>query len=162
MITKYSIFFEENVYKGEDWRFILDYLKAAKSVYYKKTLLYQYRVDGSQIESKYKKIPGLHNLGSIQRKLNLNAEYNLGADSDTLFRWYSTQVDELRYIAKSNVSEDIWKIALHDWSVQKAAHALAGLKTEDYHRLEISQKNRLYSFFIRMKCDHIARCALTF
>lgn len=150
-IKKNNIYFNEKVFKGEDWQFVLNYLSVAETAYYYPKEIYFYILDGTQCESKYKKIPGIHLLESAKMKILLNEKYELGADDDALLLWYDSQINALIFSAKNKISSDEWKKMLDDWSVIKAANMLCALKKADYFRLEISRKHYIYAWLIKFR-----------
>ena len=150
IIKQNQIAFEENVFKGEDWRFVLDFLAVCKTAYYSPVSAYEYRLDGSQVEGKYKKVPGEHLLGSIRRKLQLNQDKNLNADFDTKISWYKAQLEHFLYSEKSGYSLKELRKMRKDWSLKESVNALLRLKNKEYLRLEIPRKYYVYALLIKM------------
>ena len=101
-IKKHNIRFEEKVFKGEDWRFVLDFTDVAETAYYIPETLYRYNLDGTQDEKKYKKIAVYHLLGSPIRKLTLCEKYNL-SDSQAVEAFiYKELIDGRAFSARSH------------------------------------------------------------
>lgn len=144
-----KIAFEEKVFKGEDWRFVLDFLSVTATAYYLPVCVYEYRLDGTQAESKYKKLPGEHLLGSARRKLQLNRDKNLNASFDLKMSWYKAQLEHFLYSAKSGLESKELKKMRKDWSLKESVNGLLRLKNKDYLRLEIPRKYYIYALFVK-------------
>ena len=157
IITNNAIHFNPNIHKGEDWQFILSFLRFAESAYYTPEPIYEYKVDGSQTESKYRKEPGVHLLISNKLKMSLADEFSISVPPDTLLQWYVTQIDELVFSANSNLNRTQWKQIVSDKSVTSAAKALFRLDKNNYYRLEISRKYKIYSLFLLLRFKNILR-----
>ncbi len=150
IIKENQIAFEEKVFKGEDWRFVLDFLAVCTTAYYLPESVYEYRLDGSQAEGKYKRVPGEHLLGSIRRKLQLNRDKNLSADFDTKISWYKTQLEHFLYSAKAGSSLKELQAMRKDRSLKESVNALLRLKNKEYLRLEVPRKYYVYAVLIKM------------
>lgn len=157
LIEENQIRFEEKVYKGEDWRFIVDYLSVAQTAYYVPEAIYEYYLDGSQTEHKYKRCPGGHLLGSVQRKLRINREKKLNASEDLLLKWYQAQVQEFLYCYKNGVRGKELKQMQADWSLRESVNGLLRAHKKAYFRNEISRKYKVYSFLIRYRLYWLIR-----
>ena len=152
--------FDEGVHKGEDWRFILDFLTVAETAYYIPKVLYEYRLDGTQSESKYRVAIGLSALGSVKRKLDLNQKFNLGADKNQMLNWYYQLLEQVVITIQHNCSKAEWYEMLRDPDVIKAAEEIRITDDEKLIELEISRKYKLYSKLIHLKlyCAFLAIC----
>lgn len=150
-IKQYNIRFEEKVFKGEDWRFVLDFADVAESMYYVPETLYRYNLDGTQTEKKYKKLAGYHLLGSPKRKLSLLAKYNLEYKGRREARLFSELISAVVFSVKNHVDNREIKAMIKDEYVQKAATYLRRLTQDDYYKYEISRKNKFYSYLILLK-----------
>lgn len=145
LIKKHSLEFNPKVHKGEDWQFILNFLSFAESAYYIPEVLYEYRLDGSQTESKYKREPGMHMLTLTGLKMQLAEKFNIKVSEDQFAFWCADIMQELVFAAKSGVSRVEWNSMAEDNSVLLSVKTLKRLKTSDYLRLEISRKYKIYS-----------------
>lgn len=157
IINNSSIVFEEKIYKGEDWRFVLEFLSVADSAFYYPKPLYEYRIDGSQTESKYKKISGVHLLGSTKTKLLFNKKYDLGASREKIVHWYDSLIDTIVWSVKNEISASELIEMLEDESVREATLELKKLKNEEYLHFEISRKHKLYAWLINLKMRHMLK-----
>ena len=151
IIEKNKIRFEEDVHKGEDWRFILDFLAVSETAYYIPRVLYEYRLDGSQVETKYKKEPGIHLLGSCKRKFELNKRFNLGASKAQIFKWYKAILDEVMFSKREGCNKRELLEMLSDKTVQESANVLLHAKKQDYIQSEVSRKYRIYALLIKCR-----------
>jgi len=151
VLLESKIRFEEKVRKGEDWRFVLDFFSVAKTVYYFPNSIYEYFIDGSQQESKYKRFPGLHLLGSNRRKLFLNKKRGLGANRNTLLTWYAGQLYEFLYSYRNGIKGKELKDMLSDWSLKESVRELLKAKKAEYYENEISRKYKIYAFIIKYR-----------
>ena len=158
LIREHDIHFEEGVYKGEDWRFVLDFLAVSDCAYYEPLLIYRYILDGSQTETKYKKAKGLQCLGGIKRKLYFNRILSLQASNDTMRLWYAALITEVKNLAASEINHTIWESSVSDWAVKDAVMEMSRLNNEEYYRLEISRKVKLYSILIRFRAYRAFKC----
>ncbi len=155
-----GIRFEEKVAKGEDWRFILDFLDAAETAFYFPKLLYTYNLDGSQTISKYKRVPGQHLLGSAERKLTLSEKYHLTLPEKDIARLYQGIVDDVFYSVLSFSDPSEAKKMLLLPLVQNATSFFKWLKKKQYHAFEISRKYQIYVRFIEWRATLLIRlCA---
>lgn len=151
IIEKYQIRFEEEVYKGEDWRFILDFLAEATTAYYVPEVLYEYRLDGTQSESKYRIAVGRPALGSVKRKLALNEQFHLGADSDQILKWYCQQIEQVIISIQNDISKEEIHKMLDDPTVKKATKTIRKTKGKKLIEFEIPRKYKLYSLLIEKR-----------
>ena len=157
IIMENSIRFEEQVYKGEDWRFILDFLSVAETAYYIPDVLYEYRLDGSQKEGKYKRIPGIHLLGAWKRKIDLNDKYSLGATYKTITGWYISLIYEVVSSARNECPLDELQKIMFDETVKRASREIMRIKGRDLLQMEFSRKIKLYAILIRYHMTHLLR-----
>ena len=151
IIIDNNIRFEEGVHKGEDWRFILDFLSVAETAYYIPEVLYEYRLDGTQIESKYRVATGVSALGSVKRKLKLNEKFILGASDHQLLLWYGQQLNQVIASVKLKSSKrEIYEM-LRDSTVLESANNIWNSDDKLLISLEIPRKFKLYSLLIKLK-----------
>ena len=157
IIKKNGLQFNSKIHKGEDWQFILNYLRFADSMYFSPENIYEYRLDGSQSESKYKKTAGIHRLSSVKLKMSLADEFGIDVPKDVLLGWCTTQMDELVFSARSPISKKEWNHMVNDDSVRFSAKQLLLLNLNDYLYFEISRKYKVFSFFIILGAKRILR-----
>lgn len=148
-IKQYNIRFEEKVFKGEDWRFVLDFADVAESAFYLPLTLYRYNLDGTQTEKKYKKLAGYHLLGSPIKKLTLCEKYNLSDSRMFLVDNYKALVDALLFSVQKHCKKQEIISMKNDKYVQHALTFFKKMKKQEYTSLEISRKYKLYSYIIR-------------
>lgn len=151
IIQKYKIRFDEEIHRGEDWRFILDFLSVAETAYYVPETLYEYRLDGSQKESKYKVETGIAALGSVKRKLKLNEQFSLGANEAQLLLWYCAVIEQIIISINQKCDDSVLLEMLMDPIVQKAADALTHYSGKELVALEVPRKYKIYSRMISKK-----------
>lgn len=151
LIVQNGIAFEEKVHKGEDWRFILDFLMKTETAVYFPLCLYEYKLDGTQSITKYRHEPGVHLLGSVKRKLAINRNCNLKATREQVVSWYVCQLNMLLSSLQADMEDRMLDNMIEDWSMQESAMELLKLQKQDYLRMEISRRYYLYSLLIRGK-----------
>lgn len=151
LIENHHIRFDKGIYRGEDWRFVLDYLTFAESAYYIPKVIFDYHLDGSQQKSKYKVATGKTALGSIKRKLALNEQFHLGAEEKQLIEWYCYAINEVIVTVKKHCNKSVVFDMLLDPVVQEAAEAVNHYSGKDLISFEVSRKFKIYSFLICKK-----------
>lgn len=157
LINKHLLTFNPKIHKGEDWQFILKYLSFCESAYYLPETLYEYRLDGSQKESKYKREPGIHMLSLTGLKMQLAEDFHIKVSKDQFAIWCADIISQLVFAAKSSVSQDEWSQMTNNNFVIISARTLKSLKLKEYLRLEISRKYKIYSLCIVLKLNKFLR-----
>ncbi|MBQ7172528.1 MAG: glycosyltransferase [Clostridia bacterium] len=152
-----GIRFEEKVARGEDWRFIVDFFDAAETAFYTPKILYTYRLDGSQVPSKYARKPGLHQLGSIDRKLSLIEKYDLPFSEDRKLRLYHSYLVEIAYAARNNCPRYELREMMRAQRVQIAVKALRALSRKQKDEIGFFRREGLFSFCVRYKLALLSR-----
>lgn len=156
-IKKNNIEFNSKIHKGEDWQFILRFLEQSTTAYYSPEVLYEYRLDGSQSETKYKREPGIHLLDSTKLKMQLANKFNINVPDDLLTHWCANIISKLVFLSKSPIKKYEWNCVVKDSFVSFSAKRLLHIKSKEYLRLEISRKYKLYSFFIVLRLNKFLR-----
>ena len=156
-IKENGLRFNNKIHRGEDWQFIMKFLEFSNSAYYLPKILYEYRIDGSQTESKYKKEAGVHLLYSQEIKVTLAKEFNIEVDKDTCIIWWTDIFEELVFSANSDISYGEWQKIADDRLVLLAAKKLFFLKSKDYFKYEISRKYKVFSLFIMLGSKKLLR-----
>ena len=134
----------------------------SETAFYIPKILYEYRLDGSQKESKYRKEAGIHLIGSYKRKLELNKKYNLNAEDNLVWTWHAGVIGEIAYLARSDFDiKGLYK-AICDELVQKSAKILIYTKKKTYIKNEVSRKYRIYAFLIRLHMPLLLRIAVKY
>lgn len=151
--------FEEKVARGEDWRFILDCLDAANSAFYIPSVLYIYKIDGSQVPSKYKRTPGIHLLGSIDRKLRLIEKYGIPISEEEKLRLRKSYIAEIAYAAAYDCPRQELLSMMRSPLVQESIRILRALPREQKNKIEFFRRGKLFSFCIKHNLVFPARIA---
>lgn len=144
-----GIRFEEKVAKGEDWRFILDFLDAAETAFYFPKLLYTYNLDGSQVSSKYHRIPGLHQLGSQKRRIRLIQKYALQVTPQKLYGLYCSLIAEVASATRAELDKTELRAMFEDEDVQKATSAILSLDRNTRVQYGVLRRYRMMAFAIQ-------------
>ena len=156
-IKENNLRFNDKIHKGEDWQFILKFLEFSNSAYYLPKILYEYRIDGSQTENKYKKEPGMHLFDSVKLKIHLSKKFNISVERKTYYNWLAKQFEVLAFSAKSNIDRKQWQSMVRDCSVKMAAKKFYKLSSSDCFNLEISRKYKIYSVMILLGLTNLLR-----
>ena len=151
LILKQNILFDEKVNKGEDWRFVVDFLSKSNSLIYKPYMIYEYRLESTLTDAKYKYFPGEHLLGSVERKINISRERNLYVSRKLYTQWYKTQIDWFIFSVKSNLERDELKKMRKNFTLIEAINLFIKMKGKEYRNFEISRKYKLYALCIKFR-----------
>lgn len=146
-----NIMFEDKVYKGEDWRFVLDYLAVAETAFYIPKVIYEYSIDCCQNNNKYKIAVGCVALGSIKRKVSFNERFNLGADRNQLLIWYCAAIEQVIISIKQGCTQQTVLAMVKEPIIDKAAFVINHTKGDKLIEIEISRKYKLYSLLLEKK-----------
>ena len=151
VIKKNNVRFEEKVYKGEDWRFVLDFLDVSDTAYYIDKTIYVYNLDGSQKESKYKYSPGYHLLGSPIRKLSLINKYGISCPKKEISSINAMFIADIAFSAKNRCGRKELIEMSKNVFVKRACEVFIKMLKREYHEYEISRRYRLYALLIRLR-----------
>ena len=150
-VKEASIRFEEKVSRGEDWRFILDFLDQSQTAYYIPQIIYTYYLDGSQTEQKYKRIPGIHLLGAQERKWRLCEKYGFTIFERTKEEQIKDVFSGIIFSAASQCNQKEFQIMLKSKTAQDAAKTLLLLAKQDRLSPEINKRHLIAARLILFK-----------
>ena len=139
--------FRENMFYGEDWRFILDFLDVCETVRYIPEILYIYRLDGTQTESKYKHLPGVCALDSYKCKNDLSRKYGIAIPKDEAVRQSLGIMNEIAF-SKGRCSKQEFFIMLNDNLAKLAAKRLLSLGKKERLQYEVTKRYLIFAFFV--------------
>ena len=144
-----SVCFEEKVAKGEDWRFVLDFLDACNTAFYVPSILYTYNLDGSQNPSKYKVVPGIHQLGSPKRRLRLIKKYAISTPEKSFYSIYCSLLREVAGAALAGIDRAELQAMFRDDAVQEAASAILSLNREARTQYGVLRRYRMMAYAVK-------------
>lgn len=151
VVKENNIRFEEKVFKGEDWRFLLDYLDVIESAVYVPEIIYIYNIDGSQVGSKYKRLPGIHLFGSKKRKLILSEKYKIDFSREKRISQYRDIISDVVFSVKNGCDKKELRKMLNDEFAKLSAKEVLKVKKEERLNFGITKRCRLYAFCVKHK-----------
>lgn len=156
LVKEHGIRFCETLHYGEDWRFVVDFLDVAQSALYRPEVLYIYRLDGSQTESKYRQIYGTYALPPYRCKFDLCEKYKIEIPLKRRCYLYRSLLQTIA-ASSCNCTKEEFSAMLGDPFVRDAARFLLSLDRDDRLTHEITKRYRLYARLILLRAHLLLR-----
>lgn len=156
LVQEHKIRFCETLHYGEDWRFVVDFLDIAQSALYRPEVLYIYRLDGSQAESKYKQNYGIDALPAYQCKFDFCEKYGIEMPKKRCCYLYRSLLQTIAGSSRKCQKEEFLAM-LDDPLVKKAARFLLSLDKKERVAFEITKRYRIYARLILCRARLLLR-----
>ena len=157
IIKENGLSFDNKRTHGEDWAFCINYFQAVDSAYAIGDPVYEYRLDGTQDRSKYRKTLAYCLIDGYRIVEELNERY-LHFDNDSYE--YMTHMRSFYYqiigFIKMDCSDREKKTFLKEKEVQKCFSYLKSLSDDQLSKLDLSRRDRLCSKLLSMGLYRIA------
>lgn len=143
---------------GEDWEFNLRYLDAAESVYCVDCVVYRYRVDGTQVFSKYKKGLGQGYADGYRLLCGLIEKYSLTQKDEKLLikLMRGTAFNFIGLLKMEEIGDREKKALLRTPEAKQVFSTLSKLDRQELSGMDLSRKDKAAFLLLSKGLYHTA------
>lgn len=144
IIKNNTLCFDENRTYGEDWEFVIHYLKCSRTLLAINEIIYSYQLDGTQVFSKYRKHLGYCLISGYQLEEGLKSQYKIIYTQEEVMQSRSRTAGQfLDFLLLPKVSKQEKTEFLKDEHVKEVFSFVGKVRDEDLPLIGYSRRDKL-------------------